>query len=120
MASRRIPKRVSVGAYVFGVHVGGPAFDRLLAYHREQHGDDADLHAIVDTDNTVIALHPAQSADLKREKLLHEVLHAAFFAAGGFPGGDDEQEEAVVRTLSPLLIEVLRDNPALVAYLRRE
>jgi hypothetical protein len=45
--------------------------------------------------------------------LLHEVVHAIFKIAG-LP---NEKEEDTVTRLSPLLLDTLRRNPDLVAYL---
>lgn len=52
-----------------------------------------------------------------RETLLHEVIHAVIGTARIEPFGDLEAEETLVRSLAPLLLAVLRDNPDLVAAL---
>lgn len=53
-----------------------------------------------------------------KETLLHEILHAAWFNA--FPNAAeswDAYEERFIRAMAPVLLGVLRDNPALVRYL---
>lgn len=42
----------------------------------------------------------------------HEVFHALFYRAGLEP----EKEEAIVRMLGYAVVEILRNNPALIAY----
>lgn len=60
------------------------------------------------------------TAEVERETLLHEVLHAlidqtALSSDGGPLSGDSEEQ--VVRTLSPLLFHTLRTNPTLTRWL---
>lgn len=61
----------------------------------------------------------AQSVAAQRETLLHESLHAILWSAGGATllGLDDEHEERLVTLLSPWLLAMLRDNPAVVEFL---
>jgi len=70
-----------------------------------------------------ILLHPDLTDDVARLTLWHEVLHAAIET---MTGGDDSQwqgltegdaEEAVIRRLEHPTLSILRENPALVAYL---
>jgi hypothetical protein len=55
-----------------------------------------------------------------KEILLHEVLHACFYASGMTIEGtlriQDDIEEHVVSRMSPVLLQVLRANPELAAY----
>lgn len=57
-----------------------------------------------------------------KEILLHETLHAVFYASGLTIEGtlriQDDIEEHVVGRLSPVLLQTLRDNPDLADYLR--
>lgn len=51
----------------------------------------------------------------ERDTLLHEVLHGLFGLVGLI--SDDSEEERIVGTLTPLLLDTLRRNPQLVEYL---
>lgn len=57
-----------------------------------------------------------------KEILLHEILHAVFYSSGlTIEGGlrqVEDIEEHVVGRLSPVLLQTLRDNPELAAYLQ--
>lgn len=59
----------------------------------------------------------AQTEDKARETLLHETLHAVIGTARIPPFGDHDDEETLVGALAPVLLAVIRDNPALVAAL---
>lgn len=66
----------------------------------------------------LITLSPSQGPATMRETLLHEVMHACFHAAvpfGGLVG--DKTEEKVCSAVAPHLLDALRRNPRLVAYL---
>lgn len=57
-----------------------------------------------------------------KEILLHEVLHACFYASQMTIENrlhrEEDIEETVVGRLSPVLLQVIRDNPDLVDFLR--
>lgn len=61
-----------------------------------------------------IIIDPEQSASQLTDTLLHEVLHACFELIGASSDIDHDTEEKLVRRLSPVLIQVLRDNPDLI------
>jgi len=63
-----------------------------------------------------ITLRPGMNPDKEREVMLHEVLHAAV-TAGNLSMASDEDEERVVAGLTGPLLDALRRNPKLVAYL---
>lgn len=56
-----------------------------------------------------------QGVDQTRDTLLHEILHALVGIVGMFDKAKDE--ERVVAGLTPLLLDALRRNPKVVAYL---
>lgn len=60
-----------------------------------------------------------QSPASMRDSLIHEVLHAVWWCAGGekLLDIDKDAEERLIRLLSPWLLSLIRDNPHLVAYL---
>ena len=66
--------------------------------------------------NAVILLNKSQQKDQMRDTLLHEVLHA-IVCAYGVPMGDPESEEAILKTLTPALLDVLCVNPKLTEKL---
>lgn len=53
----------------------------------------------------------------ERETLLHECLHGLLGKMGYTLERSDDEEEALVKRLSPLLLDFIRSNPRLVAYL---
>jgi hypothetical protein len=63
--------------------------------------------------------------DQERETVLHELMHAIFYATGthhyleAIEKDTDykELEEKVIQPVSARVLELLRDNPKLVAYL---
>lgn len=87
-------------------------------------GHPADTNGITECDKHRIALLDGEDrpeAHL-RECLIHEVLHAAIGAAGlshHFHNSceNDELEEYVVSITAPMLLQIMNDNPHLMAYL---
>ena len=57
-----------------------------------------------------------------RDTVLHEMLHAVFASAAmTFTFGiSDEDEERMVRSLTPWLLGFIRDNPKVVAFLQEK
>jgi hypothetical protein len=53
-----------------------------------------------------------------RDTVLHEVLHAVTWTVGGWRKGDGEDD--YIGRVSPILLDTLRRNPQLVAYLTAE
>jgi hypothetical protein len=88
--------------------------DALEHAQAERESDKAILGQ-TDVNRLSIVLDPEQPPSLKRATFLHELLHAAFSAAG--PRPDSETEETVTRLLEGPLLQTLRDNPDLVRYL---
>lgn len=62
-----------------------------------------------------ITIEPDQKGNFLRDTLLHEVLHACLFAAAG--GMTTDEEERLVASLTPVLLDTLRRNPGLLAFL---
>lgn len=61
-----------------------------------------------------IAINPTHGAAVQRLTLLHELMHAAFYAAG-IEGALDE--EKVCRGLEGPMLQIIQNNPALMAAL---
>lgn len=53
-----------------------------------------------------IVLHPGQSYEMAVNSFAHEVIHAWLDATGII---DTKQEEVVVRSLTPLLVQLLKE-----------
>jgi len=75
-------------------------------------------------DTQDILIDPMMGPDMERDTVLHEVLHAVFHLAdirANLPKDDNgdakDAEEKIIRPLASRLLELLRDNPKLVAYL---
>lgn len=60
-----------------------------------------------------IVVNAAQHAEQLQDTVLHEVIHACIISLGG------GHHERLVGMLTPVLLDVLRSNPDLVAYLTR-
>ena len=68
-------------------------------------------------DRLVITVDERMAPSMMADTLLHEVLHAAFDMTGLASELDEKLAESAIRRLSPLLLDVLRRNRALVSYL---
>lgn len=66
-----------------------------------------------DARNAVIHYDPGQTLPVLRETVLHEMLHCIL----EHTGVDPEEHEALIRSISPLLLHTLRHNPELVGWL---
>jgi hypothetical protein len=69
-----------------------------------------------------IYIKPGMSLSQSRDTLLHEILHVLIGTGVGLNyrvaiAENADLEEAIVATVTPWLLGVLRDNPAVLAYL---
>jgi hypothetical protein len=66
-----------------------------------------------------IAIYPAMPVSRERETLLHEVLHGIIQAVGSKYALEENGDEceAIIKAISPTLLDTLRRNPDLTAYL---
>jgi hypothetical protein len=101
----KLPKTVYVGPYDYNVKL------------TKSLGDS--LYGETDNTNSEILVHPEQSKSSRRDTFLHEVLHAIFHTSGASKalGWDMKTEEQLIRLINPWLVQVLQDNPDLIAYL---
>lgn len=67
-------------------------------------------------DHRIIGVAGSCDEQTQRETLLHEILHAVIDMTG-LRGEDKDKEEKLVASISPVLYDVLRSNPTVVAYL---
>jgi hypothetical protein len=104
-----IPSVIKVGPYRVRVSLDADALARtrvLKGDRRIGEFSNIDLTILIDDEC---------APDLLAETLLHETIHAVFEVVGGCRGEHDS--EAWIQYAAPTLLAVLRDNPALVAYL---
>lgn len=107
-------KSIKVGPFNYRISV---SLEELLR-NNESHGDGNSkpfgmtVHA-----KELITIDPSQSEGMKRDTVLHEVLHACFFCVGLHNVVGFEDEEKIIASLSPMLLYVLRNNPDFVEYL---
>jgi len=95
------PAQIRVGPYIYRVEVSSEW------YNTNDGRTDSEICKLWVNAN----LAPC----MQRETLWHEVMHAAWNYAQ--LGTDDRGEEDVIKFLSPVLVQILLDNPALVIYL---
>jgi len=108
----RIPERLQVGPYRYSITVSTEAIDaEAVKAGAGLPGTYAGRH--LPTDGKVL-LAETGSPDYAAETLLHEVLHALIFASGL---DLDDREEDTCSALAPLLLDTLRRQPDLLAYL---
>lgn len=105
----KLPASVKVGNYTFTVHaVPGHEMDkRQAAGQFSGYAQTIDLRTDMGDANL-------------RDALLHEVLHGVLYAHGlarVLELDADGHEEKLVSALTPVILGVLRDNPALVKFL---
>jgi hypothetical protein len=71
--------------------------------------------------SNTIYIDPDQSEQNKRDTLWHEIMHAALWVTGMEMRMRNKEniptEEELVRALSTVQLQVLRENPGLVEYL---
>lgn len=115
MADSKLPSHVQVGPWKLTVVCDAAELAKAQAAARD------DRIGSYDSKGQRLIIDPDLGPDQTAGTLLHEVLHAAFSTAG--LDGDDlknseDVEEAVVRALEPILLDCIRRNPGLVAYLK--
>ena len=88
----------------------------LSTEHPHAEGMSVDLLGLCDSNAQTIWLEPYQGVDRIRETFLHEHLHA-MLGVVGLSSALGENEEEVVKRLSPVLFEFLRRNPRAVQFL---
>lgn len=105
------PDKVKVGPHVYRIVRDRAAIDRA------GQAMSATLLGHCDRQALEIAVAPDLAGTVTAETVVHELLHAITDLTGLEDRLGDALEEEVVRALSPRLLELLRDNPDLVAYL---
>jgi hypothetical protein len=109
MTTANLPATIEVGPFTYTVTT-----DRTDVLE-ECHERDARLLGHTDNNTLAIWIAPDYPAGAKRDTILHETLHAILHVT--HLDADIEDDEAFVRRLTPPLLDLLRSNPELVAYL---
>lgn len=78
---------------------------------------EADLDGHCDERAQRIVLNPELSPDVLAESFLHELLHALCFLTAVDHTFGADKVETMIRSLSPALLDALRRNPDVVAFL---
>ena len=99
-----IPRTVRVGPYRY----------KVVDRHGSENLGECEV------DKLRIHVQVGQPPDSERDTLLHELLHACIAHSGLDRRLADDVEEDVVRSLSPILLDTLRRNKNLIAYLTGE
>ena len=108
----RVPERLQVGPFAFTVTTDASAVARM------RHEANDGRYAQTDLSHLQITVDAELPAGQVRDSMLHETLHAVIATAGGWP--KELSEEDAVRRFAPLLLDTLRRNPHLVAFLTSE
>lgn len=111
------PTALTVGHLRYTVSWDKRDLDRLSAEMRQ------DLAGGSSWSRQIIAMDPDLAPDAEAETLLHEVLHSCLRAASIDPdviarSDPEHTEERTVAPLASVLLQVMRANPHLVAYLQ--
>lgn len=107
----RLPPVLHVGALVYTVTTDRQVW--LEASVRESN----EVYGFTDHLTASIVLDPKQADSVRRDTLLHEVIHCCNETSGLAAELGSEWDERIARRLTPVLLATLRDNPRLVAYL---
>ena len=117
-AKAKMPETVTIGSVIYTVTA-----DPIDWVRYENASQCKGAYGHTEPMMAVILISPETSPDNQRLSLWHEVMHALCESVMGSPKwsnlgeGPTEREEAVVRAFESPVVLVLRDNPALVAYL---
>lgn len=108
----RPPRHVQVGPVRYRVRVSQKAIDEAPDPKRV-----GQLMGSTILPQARIAIDPDLHPDVMADTFLHELLHALMDVTGANGVIDEDTEEDLVCRLSPALLDLLRRNPKVVAYL---
>jgi hypothetical protein len=94
-----LPKTVRLLHLTIPLVSGGTTDDDSLG---EWHANKAEIH-----------YDPTATAPVLRETILHEMLHAICEHTGLNP----DEHETIIRSISPLILHMLKENPKLLRWL---
>lgn len=102
-----LPDRVQIGPLIYTVT------DDEATYNKTAADEETSLWGKISYGKGTLVLCPDQNDAHKRLALLHEVLHGVWH----LHDKTHESDEDVLRSLTADLLDTLRRNPELVAYL---
>ena len=105
------PAKVKVGPHTYTVVVDRSAIDRLSVEGGDRRLGECDAQRLT------ITVDPDQAPSQLADTLVHELLHACFDLIGAGEDVTGDVEERLVRRLAPVVVQVVADNPRLVAWL---
>lgn len=114
MAKPSLPDHVDVGPHRYALIADPTAFNAMQAKERSA------LRGITDGEALTIHIDPELPASVFAETVLHETLHTVMNLQGVRLDISDAEEERLVTRVAPALLDVLRRNPDLVAFLVAE
>lgn len=100
MATAKPPTKVQIGAVTYAVSLD---LGRI----------PDDKYGYTEVGRQNIYIHPEQGPDQMADTLLHECLHGVWAQVAL----SSDAEEVIIRSLTPLLLDTLRRNPKLTAFL---
>jgi len=101
----RLPDYVLIGPYRYSIVL----VERVKPRGSERIGRIMFRKLRIEVSNKV-------SVGRQQETLLHEILHGLWETVG-LADGEKTSDESVIKALSPLLLDTLRRNPDVLAYL---
>lgn len=110
----KLPGHVKVGPHTYRLVVDRDAIARVSADAEERKLGECEPRTCT------ITIDPDQARSQLADTVVHECLHASFDVIGAMEDVTDDIEERLVRRLAPVLLQVLQDNPGLVAWLTDE
>lgn len=102
-----MPKKLKIGPYKYSV-----SKSNLNEHVLDGEGK---TYGITHVMEQTMVLAEGQGPDMLAESLLHEVLHICCQAAG--LGLELENEESIVSSIAPVLLEAIRNNPDMVEFI---
>lgn len=105
----RMPRKVKVGPHVYSI---------LLKPARIMQEDGEGVNGWCHFDKNEIWLFAGLKLAKRQEFLFHELKHACGHSA--FCGRKLISEEAYVRHMAPVVLEMIQENPKLVAFLTQK
>jgi Zn-dependent peptidase ImmA (M78 family) len=105
-----MPAKITVGPLAYDLTTYGDA------WVEHPKAEPAEMYGYTDHERGQILIHPNTTPQMRKVTTLHEVMHSVAFAAGQLDNRKRSEEDWVVM-VAPLLLDTLKRNPALAAYL---
>lgn len=100
-----VPLRVRIGYQDISVHIVSP----------EKEGRLEDSEGFYQSSKAMICINDRQCTSEQYATLIHECFHAIFYTYGMREIVEDkDREEYIVNTMSNAVIQMFKDNPALL------